>query len=257
MHFKDKVIVITGASSGIGEQLARDFSREGAVVIMLARNIEKLASLQKELPFSFAIQCDVGKESSVASAFSAIRNLYGTIDILVANAGIGRHGSFESQTIHDIHMQMETNYFGVVYSLKNALPLMREGSQIVFVSSIVGKLGIPGLAVYSSTKFAVTGLAEALRHELGKKRIAVRVVYPAGVKTPFFNHPSFQQYLDHLHPGVWTTPSVVSRKILKGIRAGKTEIFVPPSLKYLLLLRPLFGPIARIIERRMYRKAEF
>jgi uncharacterized protein len=253
MQFKDKVVVVTGASSGIGEQIAREFAAEGAIVILLARHIEKLVQIQKTIPNSFAVHCDVRYEGDVKKALLVVKRIYGRVDILVNNAGIGRYGPFEKQNIDEMRDQMETNYFGIIHCVKYALPLMEKGSRIINISSIVGKLGIPGMSSYVATKFAVTGLSEVLYYELYKKGIRVHVVYPAGVKTHFFDNKTFKPYLKNLHPGFWVSPRVVAKAVLSAVKHNRTEVYVPRYTKYLIKARALFRSFSRFIERHFYK----
>ncbi|MFM2206110.1 MAG: hypothetical protein RL213_85 [Bacteroidota bacterium] len=181
--FSGKVAVITGASSGIGRSLAFAFSRQGAAVVLFARNADKLQELKKELEGKGAkVVCvagDVSKEDDCRRLIETAVSSFGGIDILVNNAGLSMRALFEEVDLSVLRKLMDVNFWGAVYCTKSALPylLARKGS-VVGVSSIAGKKGLPGRTAYSSSKFALEGFLETLRTETLRQGLHVLVACP-------------------------------------------------------------------------------
>lgn len=181
-----KVAVITGASSGIGEAAARELVAEGARVVLVARSAEKIRSLAEELgEAAVAIPTDVGDEEQVKSLFERLERDYGGIDLLFNNAGVGYNQKFEEGDTGEWRATIDANLYGVLFCTRAAIPLLRgrPGAMISTVSSVGGRFGIPGWAVYNATKFAVVGLHDALRKELGGEGIRVSLIEPGAVYT--------------------------------------------------------------------------
>ncbi len=172
MDFKSKVILITGASSGIGKQAAIEFAKLGADIVLVARRKDKLEQVENELKeFHTSIlvcQCDVSKKDQVQEMSKIVLAKFGSIDVLVNNAGFAIYGSVSELTIDEIESQMETNYFGMVYCIKNFLPSMlkKKSGHIVNVASVAASFGLPGIASYCASKFAMLGFSEGFKHEL-------------------------------------------------------------------------------------------
>lgn len=167
MTLKDKIVVITGASSGIGKAMAQEALSRGAKVALCARNIEKL---QQEFTASdciFLYQADVSKEEDCKRFISAIIAHYHTIDILINNAGISMRALFDDVALSVIKELMDINFWGAVYCTKYALPAIQAQKGIIAsISSIAGYRGLPARTGYSASKFALQGFMEALRTEL-------------------------------------------------------------------------------------------
>lgn len=180
---KDKVVIITGASSGIGEALARKFSNEGAYVVLAARQVEKLLILQKELEKNknrtLIVSCDVSKEIDCEKLIQAAIKEFGCIDVLINNAGISMRAIFNELNLDVIRKVMDVNFWGTVCCTKFALPyLLKTKGSVVGISSIAGKKGLPGRTGYSSSKFAIEGFLETLRIENLNKGLHVLVACP-------------------------------------------------------------------------------
>lgn len=180
---KNKVVVITGASSGIGEALARKFNREGAKVVLAARTVSKLEALSEELnkngTEAFPVACDVAKKEDCDALVAAAVEKFGGIDVLINNAGISMRALFENAEVEVIEQLMQVNFFGTVYCTKAALPhILKSKGNIIGVSSIAGYRGLPGRTGYSASKFAMQGFLESLRTELLKKGVHVLVACP-------------------------------------------------------------------------------
>ena len=180
---KNKVIIITGASSGIGEACAMNFSERGANLILAARSEEKLKLLCEKLNTnsvsSFYCVADVSIESDCKKLIEFAVSKYGKIDILVNNAGISMRALFEDVSLDVFDKLMKVNFYGAVYCTKYALPyVLKNKGSIVGVSSIAGHKGLPGRTAYSASKFALQGFLEALRIENLKKGLHVLIACP-------------------------------------------------------------------------------
>jgi len=185
---RDKRVLITGASSGIGRAASIEFVRRGARVIGLARSGQRLAELAHELggaPAFVALPADVADAASMASAASRVTAEIGLPDVVVANAGIGLDALVEHTTDLELARVLEVNVVGVVRTFRPFLPAMqRRGSgRILLISSIVGKRGIPHYGAYSASKFALHGLADALRAELYGTGVTVGLVCPSSTES--------------------------------------------------------------------------
>lgn len=176
-----EVVLITGASSGIGKICAEYLSDKGYIVYGTSR--KKVLSKTKYIP----LQMDVTDKNSVNAAVDRIINEQKKIDIVINNAGIGVMGALELITEEEIHLQMNTNFFGVVYVCSAVIPhLRREGhGKIINISSIGGVMGLPYQGLYSASKFAVEGYSEALNVELNKFNIKVVLIEPGDFSTGF------------------------------------------------------------------------
>lgn len=183
---RGQVAVITGASSGIGAATARALHAEGVRVVLAARSRDRIEALAGELGAgALAHPTDVGDASQVRALFDAVRERFGGLDLLFNNAGVGYHGTFEHGRIEQWKATIDANLWGVLHCTQAAIPLLRgrEGAMISTVSSVGGRRGIEGWAVYNATKFAVVGLHDALRKELGTEGIRVSLIEPGAVYT--------------------------------------------------------------------------
>jgi short-subunit dehydrogenase len=185
-RFSGQAVLITGASSGIGAALAREFARRGAHLVLAARRADRLADLVQELERdggrAVAVTCDVTKDGDAERAVEAARAAFGRLDVVVANAGFGVVGPVEKLTLDDYRRQFETNVFGVLRTIRAALPeVTRTRGRVVIVGSVSGHVATPGSSPYAMSKFAVRALAEALGHELAPAGVAVTLVSPGYV----------------------------------------------------------------------------
>lgn len=245
MKFKDQIIAITGASSGIGEQTAVDFSYNGAkTVILISRNIMKLKQVKKKLNPDCNVEiytCDISNKKMVYDIGQNILEKMGTIDILVNNAGIGIYGKVIDQTIEDIEKVTSTNYLGMIYFTKLFLPSMIKNKRghIVNVASLAASFGIPCMAAYCGSKFAMLGFSESLFYELKNTNVGVTVVSPIAVKTNFFDNESFKGKMPH-KLGYVLEPKPVSKAILKAAYSKRIEIVVPFFVRSAVWLKHTF-----------------
>jgi len=181
-----KTVLITGASSGIGEATARLFAAKGWNVVASARAVERIGGWANQ-PNIARLAMDVTDEAGVRMAVARAAECFGGLDALVNNAGAGLAGAFESISEADLKAVFDVNLFGPARTIRAAIPHLRAcGSGVVVnVTSITGRIGLPFMAPYDSTKFALEGLSESLSYELGAVGIRVKLVEPGGVRTRF------------------------------------------------------------------------
>ena len=252
---KNKVVIITGASSGIGKAIAIDCAKTGANVVLVARSKEKLdqvsSEIQKYNVKSLCVPIDVSRKKEVAEGISKILGTFEKIDVLINNAGIGVYGKFVEKDIRDMEQVVATNLFGTIYMTKAILPLMlKQGyGHIVNVGSVVSKIGIAYLSDYCASKFAVAGLSESLYQELKPLGIDVSIVYPGYVKTNFHNNPSFKN-VGSSSPVKGIEPEDVSKVVLKALEQKKFEYFVPRFYGPLMKSKGVFPSTFRKIQLR-------
>ncbi len=185
-RFAGKVALVTGASSGIGAALAREFARQGAAVALLARRVDRIEALAAELAGAggrgLALSCDVTRDGDLERAVAAAVVEFGGLDVVVANAGFGVAGAFADLALEDYRRQFETNVFGVLRTASAALAeLTRSRGALALVGSVTGYLPAPGSSAYAMSKAAVRSLADALRGELAPRGVAVVLLTPGFV----------------------------------------------------------------------------
>ncbi|WP_437579180.1 SDR family oxidoreductase [Sorangium sp. So ce887] len=183
-----QVVLITGASSGIGEALAREVARRGGRVVLAARRTERLEALASEVRASggeaIAAQCDVTRDGDVERAVEQARVAFGRLDIAIANAGFGVTGRVEDLSLDDFRRQLETNVFGALRTVKAALPeLKRSRGGVALIGSASGYVAFPTMGAYTMSKFAVRALAETLRGELHAEGVAVTHIAPGFIES--------------------------------------------------------------------------
>lgn len=181
MKFKDKVVLITGASSGIGKALAYSFAKQGAKLSLAGRNTEELLRIKKELKSTevLCITADVSIESDCKKFIEESIKNYSKIDVLICNAGISMRAIVQDVNTDVLKKVMDTNFWGTVFCIKYALPsLLKQKGSVVGMSSIAGKKGLPGRSAYSASKFAMEGFLESLRIENLQNDLHVLVACP-------------------------------------------------------------------------------
>jgi len=233
-----KVALVTGSSSGIGLETSLALARDGYHTFASMRNLGKAGEIEyaakKENLSIDVIELDVDKEESIVSAINKVTTDGGSLDILVNNAGYGQFGCTEDVSIDEFRKQFETNFFSIVRIIQEVAPIMRKQNSgiIVNISSVVGRLGLPSSTAYISTKFALEGLSECLRYELGQFGIKTTLIEPGVIKTNFFNSmkipeskidPKYKTLTDNMLAGLkmmaemGTAPSQVADVIIKAI----------------------------------------
>lgn len=228
--FKDKVVIVTGASSGIGEATAREFARKGSKVVLAARSEEKLARIVNEIRINNGSACyiivDVSNEQECKRLVEHAVTEYGTVHILVNNAGVSMRAVFDDVDLKVLHRLMDVNFWGTVYCTKYALPyLLSNKGSLVGVSSVAGFHGLPGRTGYSSSKFAMHGFLETIRIENLKRGLHVMVIAPGFTATEIRKHAltanGTEQGESPRDENKFKTPEYVAKWILKGIRKKK------------------------------------
>jgi len=239
-----KVALVTGSSSGIGFETCLALAKDGFHTFASMRDTKKGEKIKEiadkeNLPID-VIELDVDKEESIVSAIKQVVSDGGRLDVLVNNAGYGQFGCTEDTSMDDFRKQFETNFFSIVRIIQEVSPIMREQNSgiIVNVSSVVGKMGLPGFPAYVSTKYALEGLSDCLRYELGQFGIDVTLIEPGAIKTNFFDSmkiqeskadPKYKKLTDHMLSGLkmmaqfGTEPSQVAEIILKAVNADEIQ----------------------------------
>ena len=195
-NIKDKVIIITGASSGLGESAARHLSNLGATIVLAARRNERIQNLQDEINSNggkaLAIQTDVTILEQVQALADKTIEKFGRIDVLLNNAGVMPLSPLESLRVDEWNHMIDVNFKGVLHGIAAVVPYMKEqkSGQIINLSSVAGHVVWPSSAVYSATKFAVRALSEGLRQEMKPYNIRTTIISPGAVKTELLEHIS-------------------------------------------------------------------
>lgn len=254
--FKNKVAIVTGASSGIGLATARLLSQSGAKVVLAARSKEKLASLTGEIPNSIAVPTDVTDPGAVKNLVRRTLEIFGKIDILINNAGALLYKHMADSTPQEIRLVMEVNFFGAAACAMEALPVMekQKSGVIVNVSSVAGRVGLPNLGYYCASKFAFTGFSETLRQEVASKGIRVITVSPGTVYTPMVK-AIVDEAMSRGKKMIPIPPERVARAMLKAIRGNEIEVFVPWPARVLNHLHFFFPRFAEWLAYR-YRASD-
>lgn len=252
-NLQDKVVFITGASSGIGAATARAFVAQGAFVIATARSVDKLEKLREELGDRLVIyELDVRDDENVSKVIDHVLRTCNHIDIFINNAGYGMFDYLENMEPERIEDMIDTNVMGVIRCTTAVLPHMkaRGSGHIINIASIAGKVPTPKSAAYTATKHAVHGFTHALRMELRGSGVMATAVNPGPVKTDFFNiaDPS-GQYLDSVGQFAVTAEDV-ARTVVRVARKPRMEADVP---KFLGIGAQMYRAFPRLLDRILYR----
>jgi len=249
MDFRSKVVWVTGASSGIGEALAVAFSHEGARVIISSRSPERLEPVKKIIESSggevFVIPLDLTDLVSIRSAAEKVKQIFGSVDILVNNGGISQRSMVHETSLEVDRRIMEVDYFGAVALTKEMLPSMLEkkGGHIVVVSSVMGKIGFPVRSAYAAAKHALHGFFETLWAEYHTSGIHVTMVCPGMVRTNISYHALEGNGKEHgimdKRQAGGITPERCALIIMRGIRKDRREIYMGKE-QVLIYLRRYF-----------------
>ncbi|MFH1715659.1 MAG: SDR family oxidoreductase [Elusimicrobiota bacterium] len=191
MNLRGKVVIITGASSGVGKATAVEFAKHGAKIALAARRIDRLEEIKNYiLNFNtncIAVKTDVSVESDVKNLFEETEKAFGQIDVVVNNAGKGLRKEIQDISFEEWNSLMETNVNSVFLCTREAVRRMNHGGHILTVSSVAGLYGVPPYSAYCASKHAVTGFNRVMFWELKKHKIKVSTIYPARIATEFFN----------------------------------------------------------------------
>lgn len=259
MDWPSKVVLVTGASSGIGEESALEFARRQCSVVLVSRSKEKLERVAEKIrKYNSQIlvcHCDVSKKDDIKQMSNTVLDKFGRIDILVNNAGFAIYGKVLDLKLEDIESQIATNFFGMVYCTKAFLPTMLEqkSGHIVNVASVAASFGIPGIASYCASKFAMLGFSEGLYHELKGSGVGVTVVSPIMVRTNFFVHPSFRS-MPRYSP-MSLSSKTVAKAVIRASRSPRLEIIVPPFMRGAVWAKHTFPYLVNPILGNAFRNA--
>ncbi len=252
-------IVITGASQGIGRAMAEAAARRGARVLAAARSNELLAGLAQTVRtvggVIETVHADITQRDDREAMAGAALRYFGGVDVLVNNAGIGATGHFAEVSPERLRKIMEVNFFALVETTRQFLPLLRLGTTpaILNISSIAGKRGIPARSEYSASKFAVQGFSESLRAELAKDGIDVLLVCPGLTQTNFSQNMLEQKaalQLDHMRG---MTAEAVAEASLRALERGRNEVCLSLNGRLIVLVNRLFPRLAdRIAKRKVF-----
>jgi short-subunit dehydrogenase len=259
----NKVVIITGASSGIGLACGKEFATKGYKVVLAARTIEKLIDIEKELKSKnlevLIVQADVSSEADCKRIIDVTIAAFGRIDILINNAGISMRALFIDLDIKVLHSLMNTNFWGTVYCTKFALPhILRNKGSIVGVSSIAGFMGLPGRTGYSASKFAMHGFLETIRVEHLMDNLHVMIVAPgftaSNIRNAALNATGNVQGESPRDENKMMTPEKVASHILKGIYKRKRVLVLTTQGKLGVLLRKFLPKLIDKIEYKMMKE---
>ena len=245
-YFFDKSVVVTGASSGIGHDVALAFGEQGAQVALLARRrvqLEELATkINKAGGKALALDCDVTDRARVFWAIEQVKEAFGKVDILINSAGLLIAETVEEMRPEDLEKMMAVNVFGALNAMQAVLPVMRKAKSgnIVNISSLAGRRGVSPLGGYSSTKFALVGMTEALRVELFNTGIKVSLVMPGVIDTPMARNALKHDSLKGVSAMMAMPARWVTWAVLAAAAFGLTEVDVPPGAAVAEKLASLF-----------------
>jgi len=244
MDINDKVVLVTGASAGIGLATAKLLAKNGARLALNARSMDKLKGLAAELPGSAIFPVDMTNEPAVREMITDVQKKFGRLDILVNNAGRGMHWPLEDMDVGEYRKLLELNLIGPIVAMQAAIPIMRgqkNGGAIVNVSSGTTLMYGPGLGGYSATKRALNGITLTARAELAADGISVSVVYPYVTKTDFYR----DCLVPERHRGITADTVTTGRPpadsaehvaglIMEAITTGQAEIFAHEWMKKMM-----------------------
>ena len=255
-RFDDRVVAITGASAGIGLACATRLARAGAAVALSARRADRLAAIEADLTSQGArvisVPGDVTREADMQALVARAVDAFGRLDVMIANAGAGFHGSLEDTPPDVVRRLMDVNFTGTYLAARAALPVFRRqaSGHLFIMSSSGGRRGIAGMSAYGATKAAQLGFAEALRTELLGTRINVTVVFPVSTRTEF--HDAMKRDYGHAVEGLGPkqTADSVAAAIEAAILKPRAEIYPYGKSRALAIL----GVIAPRFTDRLVQK---
>jgi short-subunit dehydrogenase len=264
MHFKDKVVVITGGTDGIGKALVNLFINQQAKVATCGRNHDKLYSLVADNAGKslHTMVADVSNENDCNHFINSVIDTYGRIDILINNAGISMRSMVTQASLDTLRQVMDVNFYGTVYCTKFALPSIIENKGIIVgVSSIAGYRGLPGRSAYCASKHAVNGWLEALRSELRKTGVHVMWVAPGFVKSQIrfdsLNAEGQKSQGSTMDEDKLMSPETCAKIIAKAIENKKRNIIMTIQGKIAVLLNKLWPSLAdKQIDKFYFKNGE-
>ncbi len=257
----NKCVVVTGASGGIGKEIAKQAAEQGARVVLLARNTDKLEELRNELnsqygDVAYSYTLDVSDMKKIVEVFTEIYANVGEIDVLVNNAGYGTFKEVDETDTDEIQAMFRVNVIGLMACTKMVVPAMkrRKSGHIINVASMAGKIATPKSTLYSSTKFAVIGYSNALRLELLRDGIHVTTVNPGPIATNFFDiADEGGTYVKNIEKFI-LQPEYVANKIVSAMLTKKREINLPRFMNAISKIHTLFPNTVETLGKNAFFK---
>jgi len=254
--FKDKVVIITGASSGIGQSCTAQAAAKGARVVLVSRRRDKLQEVADSIPGAdkIVIQADVGQEDQVRSMVDQVIRKFGRVDVLINNAGVGFKGSIITGPMDLYREMLATNLFGVLHCIRAVYPYMKKqegGGTIVNVSSVAGIKGFYDCGLYSSSKFAVNGLTESFAEDARKDNIRVILICPGKVETNFEPNVLYRDE-PYQNKRLGLSAQVVAKAIVDAVERNKKMVVIGKKCMPLYLLNRLSPGLTNMIIRKIY-----
>jgi short-subunit dehydrogenase len=246
MEIDGKVVVVTGASMGIGEAIAKAFADNGARVVLLSRDANRSEAARQRighLDRTLAAPCDVRHRKEIDRALALTLQNFGRVDVWVNNAGVGIRDTVVDADPLVLRELFETNFFGAVMCMQAVAPSMRQngGGAIINISSVAGHIPVPYMSIYCASKFAMNAIGKGARMELKRDRINVLTVCPGYVSTGFGEHVVSNR-AGNVRPQSVRGVSAerVAKATYRGYRAGKREVIVPWTMIPVIKLYRLF-----------------
>ncbi|HEV2197389.1 MAG TPA: SDR family NAD(P)-dependent oxidoreductase [Candidatus Acidoferrum sp.] len=259
--FQGKAVLITGASSGIGEELAWQLGQAGAQLTLAARRRELLEKLAQRIvaagkPAPLVVQCDVTQDGSLQKAVEESVRHWGKLDMAIANAGFGVVGPLKRLSVEDYRRQFETNVFGVLRTIYAALPeIEKNKGNIAIIGSVSGWTATPGASPYNMSKFAVRALANAITPEVRLDGVKVTLISPGFVASDIRrvdNQGTFHEHAKEPMPAWLVMPTDKAvRQILRAIARGKREVIITGHGKALVFLERFMPWVIRAFGRKI------
>lgn len=246
MELVGKVVVVTGASMGIGEAIAKIFAQEGASVVLLSRDTARAEAARERIGFperTIALSCDVRHSEEIDRVLGLTLHHFKRVDVWINNAGHGLMDSVAQVELPACHELFETNFFGALAAMQAVIPVMRQqgGGTIINISSVIGHIPMPFHACYSASKFALNAIGNAARVELKTDGIHVLTVCPGYVRTAFGQNAVRRNQIKTVRPAVrGISADRVARATLRGYLKQKREVIVPWSMHVPVKLYQLF-----------------
>jgi short-subunit dehydrogenase len=262
MELQGKVVVVTGASMGIGEAIAKLFAEQGAGVVMLSRDAARAEAARARVGFpdrTVALAMDVRHGEDIDRVLALTLHHFQRIDVWINNAGHGLLDSVAQVDMPACRALFETNLFGALSAMQAVIPVMRQqgGGTIINISSVAGHIALPFHAIYSASKFALNAIGKAARVELKQDHIHVLTVCPGYVQTAFGENAVRGSEMKRVRPGSvrGISPERVARATLDGYRQQKREVIVPWTMHLPVKLYQMFPAVVEMAMGRMVKRA--
>ena len=245
----NQTVFITGASSGIGRALAKEFANQKADLILTARRLDRLQSLVADIQTSggsaIPIQCDVTRDGDLDRAVKVALETYGKLDIVIANAGFGVAGDFEVFSVEDYRRQFETNVFGVLRTIYATLDSLKKSKgTLVLIGSVCGYVSLPGGSPYAMSKFAIHALAQSLTHELRPYGVSVVLIAPGFIESEFRqvdNQGNFHPLVeDPISSRLRMPTEKAAKQMVRAILQKKSEEIITHHGKWIIFIKRHF-----------------